>query len=147
MNVWNIKSWFEFSSLSERLSSTGLNEENSRVFIWKSNFLKLIHNPFGFSNPANKISFAHNLWLDVGRVAGIVPMIPLLIFTLSAGVSIAKVIFTEKLSIFLRVLVAGFGIGFLITFSLEPIMEGAFIMFLSSCFFFGIIVGIRKYII
>ena len=145
-DAFHFRSWFEFSTYFERIKNTSLQEEDSRFLIWKSNFLKLLNNPFGYINPDSATIYAHNLWLDVGRVTGIIPVFPLLLFTLSAIVSISKLVFNPQYEVFLRVLVAGFGIAFFATFFLEPVIEGMFILFLLFCFYFGTLVGIRKYV-
>jgi hypothetical protein len=146
VDAFNFRSWFEFSRYFERLTNTSLQEEDSRYLIWKANFFKLLHNPLGYVNPDSATIYAHNMWLDVGRVAGIIPVIPLLVFTFSAVVAVAKIVLNRQFSVFFRVLIAGFGIAFFSTFFLEPVIEGMFTMFLLFCFYFGTIVGIRKYI-
>jgi O-antigen ligase len=130
------------------LSQTNINEE-SRISIWVNAVKIIFEHPFGIP-PDFRVNlgaeYAHNLWLDVGIRAGILPLIPLLIFTISLLGSIVRLIFTSKYSTFLRVLITMVGVAFYITFSLEPVMEGIFIVFLVYCFFFGIVNGILKYI-
>ena len=149
IDAWGVRSFFENSRLLYRLSQTSLHEEGSRVIIWGNAINAIVEHPFGL--PPNLrynigAEYAHNLWLDVGLRAGILPTIPLLIFTISLLVSIVKIVFSSKYGTFLRVLIAGAGIAFYITFFLEPIMEGFFVMFLLYCFYFGIVVGIKEYI-
>jgi len=146
IDAFSIRSWFEFSRFFERLTNTSLQEEDSRYLIWKTNLFKLLNNPLGYVNPDSATIYAHNMWLDVGRVTGIIPVFPLLVFTISAVVSISRLVFNLHYATFLRVLIAGFGIAFFSTFFLEPVIEGMFTMFLLFCFYFGILVGIRKYI-
>lgn len=146
-DTMNIRSWFEYSLYFERLSNTGIIDEGSRILIWKSNIIRLFNNPYGYSNAFDFQIYAHNLWLDVGRVAGSIPLIPLVVFTISAILNIYKVVTFNKDDIFFRQLILGMGIAFFITFFMEPVMEGLFIMFLFFCFYFGTVVGIKKYML
>ncbi len=91
-------------------------------------------------------NFAHNLWLDVGIKAGLIPMIVLLILALSVLVDILKIVNNKKNSEFIRLLFAGCGIAFYVTFFLEPIIAGYLILFFLYCFIAGIVTGYKKYI-
>ena len=142
----SIKSWFEYSKLHDRITGTSVDEEGSRIVIWKANLTNLIHYPFGYASLHSLSSYAHNLWLDVGRATGIIPLIPLVVFTTTSIYKYGKFIFSLKFGAFLRFIIAAFGTAFFITFSLEPIMEGYFIMFLLYCFYFGILTGCDKYL-
>lgn len=148
-DVGNIRTFFETSRIFSRISGTNINEEQSRFIIW-GNALKAISGHI-FGIPPNfrfhlGANYAHNLWLDVTLRAGILPLIPLLIFSVTLFVSIVRLAFNSKYETFLRVLITCVGIGFFTTFFLEPIMEGFFIMFLLFCFFFGITEGMKLYI-
>jgi hypothetical protein len=142
----SIKSWFEYSKLHDRITGTSVDEEGSRIVIWKASLTNLIHYPFGYASLDSLSSYAHNLWLDVGRATGIIPLIPLAVFSTTSIYKYVKFIFSLRFGAFLRFIVAAFGTAFFITFSLEPIMEGYFIMFLLYCLYFGILTGCDKYL-
>jgi len=147
-DIWGFSSWFKNSLLFDRLSNTGINEESSRIDIWKNALFDLIDYPFGYrGNVYYSLmgsDYAHNLWLDVGLKTGFMPLIPLFIFTISGIVDLVKTVFYSKYDIFLRVLIFAFGIGFYITFFMEPVLEGLFIMFFIYCFFSGILNEVRR---
>jgi O-antigen ligase len=148
INTWGIRSWFENTLFFHRISQTSIYEEGSRFITWGKASRAIFEHPFGI--PPNfrfnlGSNFAHNLWLDVGLKTGILPLIPLLIFTISLLFSMVKVVLNRKYLIFLRVLIAVTGIAFYVTFFLEPVMEGFFIMFLLYCFYFGIVEGVMEF--
>lgn len=145
-DIFGIRTGLEYSTYYDRIVNTGLNEEGSRYVLWKKALSDFLSYPFGYVRNDVKINYAHNLWLDVVRVSGFIPLIPLLFFTISALINIARVVFNKKNEEFLRFLIAGFGVAFYITFLLEPIMEGFYIMFFVFCFYFGIVRGIREYL-
>lgn len=146
-DAWGIRLWFENSVFFARLNNTDINEQGSRFLIWKYAFITLSNNLYGYTYDFRSIigaGYAHNLWLDVGLKTGIIPLFLLLIFTLSAGINIIKIVFNNKYDIFLRVLICGLGIGFYLTFFVEPIIEGMLIMFFVFCLCFGMLTALRK---
>jgi hypothetical protein len=145
INAFNFRSWFEFSYYHERISNSGFNENGSRLVIWRNNLADLFKYPLGNFRLGEGNDYAHNLWLDVGLRTGFIPLIPLIIFSFSAAILIVKISFNRKYDLFLRLLVIGFGISFYLTFLIEPILEGFFILFLLYCLYFGMVYGIKKY--
>lgn len=145
-DIWGFRFWFEHTAYFDRLANTSIYEEGSRYLIWKRNLIGLINNPYGNFKPHIGNDFAHNLWLDVGLRTGFIPLLPLLVFTISAMISVFKLVNNKQHDHFLRVLIVCFAISFYVTFFLEPILEGIFILFLIYCFYFGIVVGTLKFL-
>jgi len=145
-NVWNLLDWLQVSQIYERLSSTSLLEEGSRLLLWKEAIAGIFKHPFGNADLSSGYTYAHNLWLDVGQKAGIIPLLPLLMFTITAIGSIVRIGFGKSYSMFFKTLIVGIGIALFSTIFLEPVMEGFFILFLIFTFYFGILNGIRDYI-
>jgi hypothetical protein len=138
MNAWGIRFWFEHSYFFERIAHTDISQE-SRISIWKNNLIGLFRNPYGHFRTGIGNDFAHNLWLDVGLRTGFMPLLPLLVFTVMALVTQARLIYDRSADLFLRVLLAGSAVAFYVTFFFEPALEGLFIMFFIYCFYTGMV--------
>ncbi|MCE3202471.1 O-antigen ligase family protein [Paenibacillus sonchi] len=122
--------------LLNRFSTTsGLNDP--RFEAWKAAFAGLFKYPLGGEMAPLPLKFAHNMWLDVGFEAGIVPFLLLTMFTLSVIKSLF-IIRNTNLPQGLKVIYFCLFTAFFITFSLEPIMEGWFYYFNVFCFFAGL---------
>lgn len=134
-NIGNIVNWFESSFYFYRLTAFSDSGETSRFERWKDAIILLSKFPLGVYKL--DIHYVHNLWLDVGKKTGFVGLIPLLLFTLGSVKSIFRVIKYSNWDIFAKSVVLCFSLGFLLTFFVEPIIEGYFIMFLIFCLFIG----------
>lgn len=143
-NIEGFRTWFEFSNYYERLTETGIHNE-PRLRLWQEAIRVIFIRPFG-NNSIMGGNFAHNLWLDVGIKAGLIPMVALLVLTLSVLFDIIQIINNKNNAEFLRLLIAGCGIAFYITFFLEPIIAGYLILFFLYCFICGIITGYKKHV-
>lgn len=98
-----------------------LKEGGGRIDRWLEGFEMLFSHPWGYS----KISgthYAHNLWLDVGRVAGFIPFIVLVLATVSYGVKFLKLL--SKNDGFLCPIFLAYNVVFFLSCMVEPIMEG-----------------------
>lgn len=141
-----ITSWLEMSALANRLSTNDSRlqiSNDGRWFFWSETIKMLLKNPMG--NPST--FYAHNLFLDVGRVSGIIPMILLIWFfirlTKNWWIIIRKktqLDFETKRTFFVA-----FSI-FFIAFMIEPVLEGRPSEFIAFMFFAGVINAYgRKY--
>jgi len=148
-DIMGFRTWFLYSSYYDRISQTGVNEQGSRFIIWKEALNSFLKYPLGvtYYNVKYMIgaSYAHNFWLDVGLKAGFIPLIPLLVVTVSGLYSISKVIFNKKNEENLRVIIAGFAVAFYVTFFVEPIMEGYSVFFFFYCFYLGVLGSVKEY--
>jgi len=144
-NLFNIRTWIEYSLYFERISSTSVYEEGSRFILWKNAIGGLLSYPLGNADYEIGSRYAHNMWLDVGRRAGIFPVIPLIFITLITVVNLIKVLSVKSIQENVRYLLVGFGIAFYTTFFLEPILEGSYIFFFLFCLYTGFINGILDY--
>lgn len=93
----------------------------------------------GGMNLNHNIPYAHNLWLDCARVAGIIPMFLLFII---CGIYLKYLLFilssNQILSVF-RLTVLLLTIGLFIVFCAEPILEGIPMTFAFFCVLLGIL--------
>ena len=118
----------------------------TRSHIWDEALDLLIKYPMGGTQRLSTALYAHNLWLDVGYKTGIIVLTVLLIFTIRYLAIVRILIFKRKLSMILRTIILCLSVGFLGTFMVEPIMEGAFLFFCFFCFFFGMFYSLNKQI-
>lgn len=123
----------DISSLYRSLAT--IIEENINlgnvVICYRSVFV----NPFGWTPVGYR--YAHNLWLDTARTAGLFPFIFLIILTIwHIKESVALI---RKLNAgLLKTLLIACNVGFLLTFLVEPVMEG----FMTYVFVFFMFMGI-----
>jgi len=120
----------------ELLSATG------RTGLWLTALGNLTKYPFGWvkSTPYP----AHNLWLDVARVGGIIPFIFLCIFTISSIFLIIKTLKISPSNHYFNNTILVLFVGFMTVFFVEPIIEGMYLLFLIFCFYTGILSGYVK---
>ena len=130
-----------FDILNERNNSEQyLLSASGRTDLWLSSIDKIVQQPFGGWNNSG-FTYSHNLWLDVARVVGVIPLIFLLIFTASSIFLIYKVLRISKTDLYFRVTVLMLFWGFMAVFFVEPIIEGLYMLFLIFCLFIGLLSG------
>ena len=139
-DFFNLKTNFEQSFLGIRLA--GIENENalSRPEIWGRAIMNIYNNPFGY----NTKFFAHNLWLDLGQDSGIIPLLFLIIYFILILKSFYKnVIKNEKIRS-TKYLVLFIYISLIITFMLEPILQGIPFLFICFCIINGGVDSLKK---
>jgi Na+/melibiose symporter-like transporter len=112
---------------------------SGRINIWLMSIGNVISRPAGWSD--SEVLYAHNLWLDVSKVAGILPFLSLCIFTISSIILVYNIIKKSQENHFFNIIILSYFIGFMAVFFVEPIMEGLFPLFLIFCIFIGILSG------
>jgi len=112
---------------------------SGRTRIWLRSVGNVFSYPFGWNSGG--VNFAHNLWLDVSRVAGILPFLSLCIFTILNILLIYNIIRRSPENHFFNITILSYFIGVNAVFFVEPIMEGLLSFFLIYCLFIGILSG------
>ena len=82
--------------------------------------------------------YFHNMWLDISRVAGIIPMVLMLLYngiTLQHTVQLFR---NKQIDIATRYVAISVYIGCLMNFCVEPVLDGLVSFFLSFCIINGI---------
>lgn len=124
----------ETEDLSYTLSASG------RTDIWSRSIGNIFTHPLGWeAHEFGNFKYSHNLWLDAGRVTGIIPLIFLVIFTFQSITLILKVIRSN--SYFFNMNVASAFIGLMALFFVEPIIEGLPSALIIFCFLIGYLTG------
>jgi hypothetical protein len=88
----------------------------------------MLYHPFG-KIISNKYGYAHNLWLDSARVAGLIPFLALCIVTFSSLKKAIKLLYKKKDTTFFDSILISLNVTFLLQCFVEPILE-------SDSFFF-----------
>ena len=93
---------------------------------WSQGIDLIINKPFGGGNFLfGKRYYSHNFWLDVGVMGGIIPFVLLVIFTL-INININRLLIKKAFvfSFFYGSILLVLNIAFMLTFFVEPILEG-----------------------
>lgn len=108
-----------------RSDGSGVTDVGGRLIRWESALNLIVNEPLG--GGAFKYGYryyAHNFWLDVAEMAGIIPAIVILVFTI---VNLRKnyhlIIHSNTNNIFFLSILLALNLGFLLTFFVEPIYE------------------------
>lgn len=118
----------------------GISTVGARDERWISGIRSLFNSPFGggvFKD--GERYYAHNFWLDIAEMGGIIPFMAIVIFSYS---NIRKNIYIvcryKYFSTFFISLILVYNVGFLLTCMVEPMMEGRFVYVFGMFFFWGI---------
>lgn len=100
---------------------------------------ELSQHPFGIPY---RMPYAHNLWLDCARVAGIIPLFFLLIVTICFIRDFCVVYRCREMHFEHRSLICSIGLAILIYMNLEPILEGCQLLFIYFVIYLGVLRGV-----
>ena len=107
------------------------NEEEGlegRSWRWGDAINKLLYYPFGWANNNTTFNqYVHNTWLDVARVTGIIPLLPICVITVKSLHDSYKLI--RKDINYKYISLVGLNFCFMCTFMVEPIIEGFPLLF------------------
>jgi hypothetical protein len=129
------------SLLFERFSNDMITENDiggvplPRLFRWNACLKGMLVYPLGGEKQYIAGSYAHNLWLDTGWKVGIIPLIPLLIFTIIFIIQNIKLYNNHFVTNKMKMLLLSISLGLIFQFSVEPVMEGLFNLFCFWCFY------------
>lgn len=125
----------------DRLESDdfGTSSAGGRVDLWEYYFDRLLEYPLG-SIPAARTDFmyAHNYFLDVAKVSGLVPMVLIVLFTAVSVWRLFKVL-QSGASPLTKNFLLGLNIAFYLVFMVEPVIEGCFTLFCLYLFYCGVV--------
>ena len=110
---------------------------NERTELSSGMILRIMSHPLG---GLKELKYAHNLWIDMARVSGWLPLLVFLVITIR-WIKYAIAIYKDKTRIpVFRVLAIAMNVCLFVYFNVEPILEGAAMLFSYFCVFWGIIV-------
>lgn len=133
MNLFGIRRMIELSNLFYRVNANTSHGDSVRFSSILRGLNSLIEYPMG---NASQFYF-HNMWLDAGRVSGIVAFLLIFVYTVLTYRHAFSVIVNKKISIEFRVLILGVYLGLLINYFVEPVLEGMTDNFYVFCLING----------
>lgn len=128
-------------AFQDRLDSDefGAASAGGRVELWEYYFDRLLEYPMGNIPAVNSgFTYAHNYFLDVAKISGLVPTILLVLFTIVAVLRLYRLL-QGNISPMIKSFVLGLNISFYLVFMVEPILEGGFTLFCLYLFYCGVI--------
>ena len=137
-DLLGIRSFFEDTLIFGRMNQS-MAEGDPRVAAWVAAFNGMFQYPLGGRRASLPLGFAHNMWLDVGYVGGLIPFTLLLLFTIKTIISLGELLTKWNHPLLIKRIFLALYVGVMITFFVEPIMEGGFTFFTTFCFFVGLL--------
>lgn len=137
-NLWGIQDAIESSNLFARnLESLAQQQADSyRMTSVLRGLLLTFEYPFGGLEQTN---YYHNMWLDAGRVAGLIPFLLLLSYSLISVFHIIRIFCNKSAPVSFRYMLLCLYIGVLANFFVEPVLEGIIDFFLMFCRINGLV--------
>jgi hypothetical protein len=128
-------------NLLARFEKEGL--DTSRYQTWLDVITQIWDFPWGGREIYMKSSFAHNIWLDTAYDTGLIPMLLLLCFHFLQIQFILKFL-RSNLPKILKSFTLCSCIAFLAAFLQAPVIQGHYVYFAISCFFFGSVIRVMS---
>lgn len=137
-NIFGIKVYIDTSNLMARYQDgSGLQSADSyRTSSLTRGLVNLLNYPFG---GLKDTKYYHNLWLDVGRIAGIFPFVCMIIYTAVINIHAMRIIKSKNIEDSFRYMILCVYFGIQINFLVEPILEGLLDFFLVFTLINGMI--------
>lgn len=137
-NVFHLADFINSSNIANRYyDKVGLSHSNQgRIEAFIEGVQGLFLYPFG---GLHSESYRHNMWLDIGRVSGLIPFIIMIVFSCITFNHMLKMFKNRNSDSAMRFLILCLYIGVMINFFVEPIMEGLLNFFLGFCVVNGMI--------
>ena len=142
-NVLSIRDYILSTNLAARYERRA-SLENADSFRFQSFWIglrELIQYPMG--GRASQV-YRHNMWLDVGRVSGIIPFCLLLVYSIKNFANVTVIWKNTKILPSLRYLLLFLYIGAYVNCFVEPIWEGALNFFLALCVVDGMVSAMMR---
>lgn len=131
-----------FQLYSEReIEGSSFLDAGGRTAHWTLIFEGILTSPFG--HKAN--TFAHNMWLDIGKSGGIIPFFFLVWFSLANIIKTIKIARNKHYTVLIRLLILVVTIIFLLSCFTECIHEGVPMYMFFYCMFCGMVNSVYKY--
>lgn len=129
-NLFGLQTLFTNSGLYRRIYVYDVESLQANVR-WERQWYMLTH-LFSYPFGADELSYyTHNMWLDIARVAGLIPFVLSLVMTIYMVKSIRNAIKSDLLKYEKRILLFSVSTGIFMLFFVEPILEGMPSFFLA----------------
>lgn len=135
LNLDTVLYYLPLEAFTERLSNRQLSiSGDGRWQMWASVVQEI---PTHFWGNITSVHLAHNIFLDVARESGVIPMVLLLIFTVMVLNSAWRLLWNEYYSLQLRVLNGVLIFSLVASFFIEPVMNAKPFVFIAFCMVCG----------
>lgn len=137
LNFLGVRDTVDNSNLMARYQEgMGIHHSNSeRIEQFFAGLSSLVKYPFGGQR---ETLYYHNMWLDIGRISGIVPLCFSLLYSIRTFLNMWKIFRDKNNDTGLRYLLISVYTGVVFNFFVEPVMEGMLNFFLAFCAINGI---------
>ena len=124
----------EAYSLRERIEGTSLSDFGDRGWRWVDAIQRVFTDPFGWSGSV-PYNYAHNLWLDVAMLRGIIPFSFLILATVRSFRQLVRLCRIRRDSIVATFI--ALNVCFFLASFVEPVMIGFDVFFYLYCMLWG----------
>ena len=137
-DVLGIKTYIDASNLMQRhVDARALQEADQyRISSVFRGFSTMFDYPFGGLIGE---AYYHNMWLDIGRIAGLIPFLIMTSYSIVTLAHVIRIFFDRTNKARIRYLLLSVYLGVMINFFVEPILEGLLDFFLIFCFINGMV--------
>lgn len=137
-DVLGIRTYIDASNLLLRgADSRALQEADQyRISSVFRGFTTMFDYPFGGLMGE---AYYHNMWLDIGRVAGLIPFLIMASYSITTFAHVIRIFFDRTNKACIRYLLLSVYLGVMMNFLVEPILEGLLDFFLIFCFINGMV--------
>lgn len=143
-NVFEIQERVFSSNLWVRLfAQSTANSDQIRFKMFFDGLLSLVNQPFG-GERASEYSYFHNYWLDLGCVAGMIPVVCTMIYDISAALGVKCIFQRKNVNRELKYILWGLFFGMIINFFLEPVLDGYFDLYYQYLVVSSVLICLRK---
>lgn len=142
-NVFGLKDIINNTNIASRIMERkGLQESDQiRTNGLISGIKGVFENPLGVGNDT---FYRHNMWLDIGRVSGIIPFAIMIAYSVKTFIHAYRLFKYKMLDTGLRYMIILIYIGVSLNFFVEPVLEGLISFFLvfilvngmTDCFYY-----------
>lgn len=124
-NTFKIKQKVESSHLYYRLTVEKLDgADEGRYNYQYLGIISLFNNPFGTKEKIGRTNYVHNMWLDIGKDAGIICFALLVAYSISTIKSLIMINKNSKVEKMFKIYFNSLYLGVFLNFLVEPILEG-----------------------
>lgn len=137
-NVFGIRTYVDTSNLMVRYRvGDGMGKaDDYRTSSLGRGLTNLLNYPLG---GLKSKTYYHNLWLDVGRVAGIIPFACMVVYSFVVNAHVVRIMRAKEIEPAFRYMIMCVYLGIQANFFVEPILEGLLGFFLVFIFINGMI--------
>ena len=135
LNIFGIQDAYEASNLAARFNDDLSASDDYRFSSVGRGLVTMLDYPLG---GLKEEGYYHNLWLDIGRISGIVPFLVMVAYSFLTFFHVIKLFRDKSLDKKVRYVLLSIYLGTLMNFFVEPILEGLINSFYSFTFLNGL---------